>query len=286
MKKIAILGTGLMGKAIAERLLERRCALAVFNRTKHKAVPLKKRGAGIANSPREAIEKADCVLLVLADHKAILEIFHAIPSEVFKGKNFIQMGTIAPSESVKLKETISRRGGEYCEAPVLGSIKEVLAGKLFIMFGGTRKQFDRWRGFLKIFDPQPHYIGKVGQAAVLKLALNHLIAAHAVSFSTSLGIVQKNGIDADIFMDILRQSSLYAPMVDKKLPNWRKHVYRPVNFPVKHLLKDINLILKEVKRLKIQTGAVQAVRRLLMRSVQEGYKDLDYSAVFETVNRL
>ena len=115
-----------------------------------------------------------------------------------------------------------------------------------------------------------NYIGAVGKASALKLALNHLIAMHAVGMSLSLGIVQKNNIDVDVFMRILKSSALYAPMFEKKLPNWLDREYENPNFSTKHLLKDVELIKQHVQKLGLSDEVVQAVKTIIEETVREG----------------
>jgi len=92
------------------------------------------------------------------------------------------------------------------EAPVLGSIPEAKAGKLIVMVGGSTEQFHRWSELLQNFSSEPVLIGLVGAAAAV--ALNQLIASLSAAFALSLGFVQHQGIDIDLFMQILRGSAL------------------------------------------------------------------------------
>lgn len=279
---VAFLGTGIMGYPMAERVLKAGHDVCVYNRTAKKAAGLRKSGAKIALTPAEAIREAQCIVLMLADAKAIEETLF-IKSIPLSGKTVIQMGTIAPSESIRFQKKILAKGGDYCECPVLGSIKEVVAGKLHLMFGGSRRQFVKWRKFLKAFGPEPKHIGRVGQAAALKLAMNQLIAVLASGFSLSLGLVLKSGIRVEDFMTILRKSALYAPMFDNKLPRMLKKKYTNPNFHTQHMLKDVNLFLKTAGPGHLNTAVLKEARRLLVKTIHKGYKYQDYSAVFESI---
>lgn len=145
------------------------------------------------------------------------------------------------------------------------------------------ERFEQWRDFLTHLSLQPRRVGVVGQAAALKLALNQLIVAHAISFSLSLGMTRANGIADEAFMDILRQSALYAPMFDKKLPNWTAHQYTNPNFSIKHLLKDVELVKREAGRQGLAMGLVQTEVNLLQQAMAQGLAEADYSAILEVV---
>lgn len=282
---IAFLGTGLMGRPMAERLKAAGHAVAVYNRTIEKVLDLRQTGIGIHEQPEEAIRAASCVILMLADAKAIRAVLlSSTVRQELKGRTVVQMGTIGPKESQAIGKLVLDAGGDYLEAPVLGSIAEVQTGKLLVMVGGTPEQFTNWADLFRCFGPEPRLIGPVGQAAALKLALNQLIAAEIAAFSLSLGLVQREGIPVDTFMAILKQSALFAPAFEKKLPRLLQRDYANPNFSTRHLLKDVELFLKEAATAGLNTSSLDGVRPLLTKTIEQGMADVDYSALFETVN--
>ena len=283
--KVTLIGTGLMGRPMAERLLSAGYHVWVFNRTREKAESLRSAGGEIALSAAEAIQSARCVILMLADASAIRQvIFDREQEPELSGRTVIQMGTISPSESIDFQQEVNQRGGDYLEAPVLGSIPEAKAGNLLVMVGGSKSQFDRWSGLLQVFGPNPLLIGEVGKASALKLAMNQLIASLTAGFSLSLGFVQKYDIAVDLFMKILRESALYAPTFDKKLKLMLARDYGIGNFPSKHLSKDVVLFRTAAQTLNQETVGIEAIHRLLEITLEKGYADGDYSALFEAVN--
>ena len=282
---IALLGTGLLGRAIAERLQSAGHTLTVYNRTMSKALPLQACGITVVTKPEQAIAQADCVILMLADAAAIRAVLLTPASlAILRGKTIIQMGTIAQEESLVLQAEIEQVGGLYCEAPVLGSLTEAKAGALFVMVGGTEDQFARWLPLFRALSREPRLVGPVGKAATLKLALNQLIAAEISAFALSLGLVQRAGIPVDTFMAILRESALFAPTFEKKLPRLLTRDYEHPNFPTRHLMKDVELFLKEAAGYGLITSTVEGIRPVLERTIAQGLGGADYSAIFEIVN--
>ncbi len=167
-ERIAWLGTGLMGKPMAGRLLEAGYSLSVYNRTLSKADSLHQAGARLASSPAEAMQDADGVVLMLADARAIHDVLFKRDALVqVSGRTVIQMGTIGPQESLRICDRVQHAGGEYLEAPVLGSVTPAETGDLIVMVGGSRELFDRWHPLLSCFGPDPLWVGPVGQAAAL-----------------------------------------------------------------------------------------------------------------------
>lgn len=284
--EIALLGSGLMGRPLGERLLEANHRLIVFNRTREKAEPLRTLGAEIAESPHYAIRSSKCVILMLANAQAIHEVLLSPSSRAeLSHRTVIQVGTISATESIAINREVLKAGGEYLEAPVLGSITEAKEGTLILMVGGSPEQFDRWSGLLKCLGPEPLLIGPVGHASSFKLALNQLIASLTAAFALSLGFVQRKGIDVDLFMNILRGSFLYAPQFDRKLERMISKNHSNPYFPTKHLVKDVELFLDEAKSMNIDTLALEGIHRLLAITLDRGYSEEDYSAMFDVVTQ-
>lgn len=282
---IALLGDGLLGQAIAERLQSVGHTVTVYNRTTTKALPLQACGITVVTRPDQAMIQSDCVVLMLADAAAIRAVLLTPASlAALCGKTVIQMGTIDQEESLALQVEIERVGGSYCEAPVLGSLAEAQTGTLIVMVGGNERQFIQWGPLFRSLSREPRLVGPVGKAASLKLALNQLIAAEISAFALSLGLVQRTGIAVDTFMAVLRESALFAPAFEKKLPRLLTRDYQHPNFSARHLLKDVELFLKEASGYELTTSSLEGIKPVLQRTIAQGLGDSDYSAIFEVIN--
>lgn len=285
MATVGFIGTGLMGLPMAERLLAAGLSVIAYNRTSTKLEPLRQAGAAIAQSPIEVLQQADCVLLMLTDATAIQTVLLSPEARsALAGRTIIQMGTIAPAESCAIAAEVEAAGGNYLEAPVLGSIPEAKAGNLIVMVGSSPELFQRWLSLLQHLGPEPQLIGAVGSAAALKLALNQLIGSLTTAFALSLGFVMRQGVDVEAFMNILRDSTLYAPTFDKKLPRMVERNYANPNFPTKHLLKDMNLFLGAAESVGLNVSSLEGVRTILEIAQKMNLAEADYSALFSAVN--
>jgi 3-hydroxyisobutyrate dehydrogenase-like beta-hydroxyacid dehydrogenase len=280
--KISVIGLGLMGKAIAARLQAANFSVTGWNRSAHR-LPAPASGLRASTAP-EITAAADTLLLTLSDAAAIDETLFSTPGVSTNAKMVVQTGTISPAESRGLGDRIADAGGRYLEAPVLGSLPEAAAGRLIIMAGGSEKDFEYCRPVLEALGPEPRLIGGTGQGAALKLAMNHLIAGLTAAFSASLGLVRAEGIDPGIFMALLRESALYAPTFDKKLPKMLAHEYANPNFPLVHLLKDARLFADTAGGHQIDVRVARALTDLFADGVTAGHGAEDYSVLYETLN--
>ncbi|QQR75294.1 MAG: NAD(P)-dependent oxidoreductase [Holophagales bacterium] len=281
--RIAWLGTGLMGRPMAERMLAAGHEVTVWNRTRAKTAPLAALGARVADEASDAIASAETVFTMLRDG-ATTEAALLDGDADLAGRAVVQMGTIASVESRELASAVAARGGEYLEAPVLGSIPQATAGTLIVFCGGAAELHARLQPVLAAIGPQPRRVGEVGDASTLKLALNQIIATQAAAFCLSLGIVRRAGLDLDAFLEILRGSLFYSKSFDARLARYLARDYANPSFPLELLVKDLDLARGEADRLGLATAAIDGVRELAARAAGAGFGEVDYGAIYEAVD--
>ena len=281
---VSLIGVGLMGQALSEHLLNNEIKLHLYNRSANKCQSLQNNGAIISDSAQAAINESEISLLMLSDATAINIVLDSIEPSSFKDKLIIQMGTISPDESRAIAARIRKHKGRYLECPVLGSLPEARSGKLILMAGGNEQDYQTALPLLKIIGTEPKHIGDIGQGATVKLAMNQLIAGLTASFSLSLALVEKEGIEIEQFMSIVRDSALYAPTFDKKLVRMIDRDFTAPNFPTKHLAKDTNLFLSVAEQLGLETCALEGISQLLDKTLEQGLANTDYSALYSAVS--
>ena len=280
---ISLIGAGLMGQALSEHLLADNQALTIFNRSPNKTAELKQQGATIVTSAQQALNTCEFCLLMLSDAEAINIVLDTIEPASFKDKFIIQMGTIAPDESREIAKRITDNQGRYLECPVLGSLPEARTGTLILMAGGSDADYQTALPLLNLIGKDPQHIGSIGQGSTVKLAMNQLIAGLTSSFALSLSLVEKEDIEIEKFMKIVRDSALYAPTFDKKLERMLQRNFANPNFPTKHLAKDTRLFLSVAQRLGLETCALEGIAQLLDKTLEQGLADTDYSAIYEGI---
>lgn len=281
--KVGLVGTGLMGKPMALKIKKAGFDLTVYNRTKSKAEELKRAAINVAESFHELITNCNVILIILSDYNAITNtLFRENIS--FENKTIIQMSTISPKESILLKERIEKFGGRYFEAPVLGSIPQIEEEKLIVLIGGAENDIGEYSKLFESFSNKIVYIGETGKASAIKLALNQLIATETAAFAMSLGYLRERGVDVEKFMDILKSSALYAPTFEKKLENYLTRDFSNPNFPLKHLLKDVRLMISQFKQEGINTQTLEGVEAVIKKGLEEKLSEKDYSSLYNIIH--
>ena len=278
---IALLGTGLLGSAIATRLLACGHSLSVWNRNPERCEPLLALGARQATSPAAAAAEADWLLTVLSDGPTTHAVLIDQVAEELRGRRVLQIATIGTAESRQLSDAVTALGGSYLEAPVLGSRPEALEGTLQLMTGGPAELMQDALPLLQQLSREPVHLGPVGSAMTAKLALNQLIASLTHAFSLSLHLVQQGGVELEPFMALLRSSALYAPTFDKKLQRELSSDYANPNFPTAHLRKDLDLFISAAQQAGLNSEGLSGLAALLQRSSAAGLDALDYCALHQ-----
>ena len=281
---IGIIGIGLMGHAFVERYLSQGYTVRVFNRTQDNVKDLATSGVTVCATADELISLSNTIILMVSDADAISNLLQLDNKQKdLQGKTILQMATISPTQSKEIGEVITASGGDYLEAPVLGSLPEAKTGTLIIMAGGEKDVFDNVLPMLQVLGTAPRYIGETGSAAALKLAMNQLIASLTAGFSLSLGYAIKNGVDTDLFMETVRESALYAKTYDKKLQKYLERDFGTANFSTQHLLKDIRLFIDDANAAGLNTDALEGIERITGRAVEDGMETMDYSSIYEVI---
>ena len=212
MSSVALLGTGLLGESIGQRLLQQGVSLYVWNRTQECSRSLIDAGAQALNSPSEAPRCCDSLITVLRDGPVTAAVLKDIGP--LDGSTLITMGTVGVTESQSLATQATEQGGQYLEAPVLGSKPQALNGSLLVMAGGEAEVFEKQQPLLSHLS-QSRCQGPVGSSAATKLALNQLIASLTTA-SPSLQLIQRAGVPWNIH-EYLATVSAVRPTFDKKL---------------------------------------------------------------------
>ncbi len=286
MSDVSLLGTGLLGAPIALRLASTGLEVTIWNRTSSKAEALREAGLEAAPTAADAFLASPVTILMLADGPAIREVLSS-PTVLtaLADRMVVQMGTIGPDESRTFAAEVIAAGGEWVEAPVLGSIPQADSGTLQIMVGGTADQLERLGPLFSRLGTDVRLVGEVGQAAALKLALNQLIGSLTAAFATSLAYVRAEGVDPEMFMEVLRPSALYAPTFEKKLGRMLDGEYANPTFPLRLLRKDLELFGRAARAAGLEPRTAQAVLAIVDTAVEKGLAEGDYSALAEGLIR-
>ncbi|MFD9463729.1 NAD(P)-dependent oxidoreductase [Streptomyces sp. NPDC060027] len=192
MEKIAFLGLGHMGAAMARRLLGAQHPLTVWNRTPAKARPLVAEGAVLAASPAGAVRDADVVITMLADPAALHAVAEAVVPHLRPGAHWVEMSTVGPDVIEELAARLGE-GVTLVDAPVMGSTDRAGAGRLGVLAGGDAAGVEH---VLARFGTVTR-TGPPGSGAALKLVLNAAALGGVALVAEALVLADALGLDED-----------------------------------------------------------------------------------------
>ena len=232
--RIALLGTGKMGAAIARRLAAAGHDLVLWNRTPERAREV---GVGrVAGSVEEAVAGAEVVLSIVYDARAVLEVLGRVRPE---GQLFVDMSTAGPEVEEQLAERLEREGSRLLTAPILGSVPAIEQGSALILVGGDAEALEKARPVLETFG-QPEYVGSRSAAAQLKLLNNAMLGIVNLAAAELLAAGARAGLDTRTLFRLL---SRMVPYLQARSRSLLERDHSSPMFDLNAIVKDFDLAL-------------------------------------------
>ncbi|HEY7678329.1 MAG TPA: NAD(P)-dependent oxidoreductase [Candidatus Methylomirabilis sp.] len=284
--RVAILGVGRMGGAMAGTLRRAGFDVTLWNRTRSAAEAVAKLvGAGLAAGPREAAAGADVVISSLADDAAVKAVYagaDGAAAGLREGTVVLETSTIAPRTVHEIRPAIEGRGAALLDAPVSGSVSLVTKGELTVMVGGDPAALERARPVLEALAAKLFHVGELGAGATMKLAVNALVHAINVALSEALVLAEKAGVDRGRAYDVFAAGAGAAPFVLYKRAAFERPEETPVAFSLDLVAKDLDLILGLADQVgaRMDQGAVNRATARAAIAAGLGRRDMSSIATF------
>ena len=288
MKKIGIIGTGMLGNAVALHLLDLDFKITAYNRTKEKTIQLKEKGATIVESPKEVAENSELVIIIVKDAKAVKEMSFE-KNGIVEGnhENLIvaDMSTIDPSESKDISKKFQNFDINKLDIPVMGGPNVAITGELVMMTSGDKKSFEKCEQVLNAIANKVFFLGESGVAHSVKLAMNLQIAMLALALSEGITLVKKSDVDPKIFLKILNSTYFKTGMSEKKAYNMIEGKYN-TTFTLGNLKKDITTMTNAAKALGIELPMISKAEEVYENAIKEGFEGVDYTGIIEYLKKI
>lgn len=275
---IGICGTGKMGSAIAERLMEDGHQVSVWNRTRERAQPLLDQGAEFADSPATLAAACGTVISMVIDDDAVAAVYEDAGGLLSAGLGdtlIIEMSTIRPQTSERVAAGVREAGGRFVECPVGGSVTPARKGQLLGLAGGEAADVEAARPLLEQLCRRLEHVGPVGAGAAMKLAVNLPLVVYWEAVGEALAIAGSAGIDLKQAADILGDTSGTIKVAPGRLPA----IVDVVNgdqpdvaaFSMAGMAKDLRLMSEVAAGHKIAAPVTDAACRCYAEAVADGW---------------
>ncbi len=288
MKKIGVIGLGMLGNAVALHLLDSGFKVTVYNRTMEKTAQVRERGAIVAASPRKVAENSELVIIVVKDADAVKNVsFEKNGIIEAQNKRLIvaDMSTIDPSESKDIARKFQDHKIQKLEIPVMGGPNVAITGDLIMMASGDRKCFDHCRDVFEKIAGTMFFLGGTGVAHSVKLAMNLQITMLALALSEGITLVKKSGVDPKIFLKVLNSTYFKTGMSEKKAYKMIDGMY-DTTFTLANLKKDISTMRRTAESLGIELPMTRKAEKVYEGAIKEGFGQIDYTGVIEYIKKI
>ena len=271
---------------MAGRLVDSGYLVTAWNRTRGRTDDLIKRGARVADSPRDAAAGSRAIVLMVSDPAAVSDVLggdRGVLAGARSGSTVVDMSTIGPADSLRFAAQCEKAGVRYVEAPVMGSIGQAASGTLVAIVSGDTAAVADVSGMLLVMTKQIIPAGAIGQASTLKLVMNLLVGGTIELLAESIAAAQRSGLPLELFRETLLSSVLASPFVGYKSPLLFERRY-DAQFSTRLMLKDLDLVLASAAEHGLALPATAIIREQFARAVAAGLGDDDAASVREVMD--
>jgi 3-hydroxyisobutyrate dehydrogenase len=279
--RVAILGLGIMGTGMANRLLSANFPLTVYNRNREKSVPFADAGAFVAESPREAASRSEIILSMVGDDAASRGVWlgengalaGARPNAVL-----IESSTLSGDWIQELAAKAAEWGCRFLDAPVTGTKPHAASGELVFLVGGSAEALDAARPVFSVLGRDAVHLGPVGSGSLMKLINNFVCGVQAASFAEAVAMIDAGGLDRAKAVAILTGGAPGSGIVKRMADRIAARDFTP-NFALRWMAKDIGYAIDDASKNGISLQTAAAALSVFKQAIAEGHGDEDFSAV-------
>lgn len=281
MKKIAVVGTGIMGAGIAANYLKNGYEVVVWNRSPEKLESLLKQGAMKAKTPKEAAQSADILFEVTADDESSRLVWlgdEGILAGARKNAVLITSGTFSVGWVDELANTCKEQGFVFFDVPLTGSRVGAETGTLTLLAGGDEARLEELKPDLEAISKKVFYFGPAGSGIRYKLLLNMLQAIHVEGLAEVLKLASKMGMDVNKVGDALvdRPGGVSTGLA------WQGYQEQPdpINFSVEWITKDLRYAKEMADAVgSVATPLLEDTLQRYQEAVEKGKGEEDWTTI-------
>jgi len=283
-KRVAVLGTGLMGAPMAANLAKIRLPLTVWNRTPAKSQPLAALGAVVAPDIATAVAEADIVITMLEHGDAVAAVLDQAEPAMKPGAILVDMSSIPPALARDHAARLGLRGLGHLDAPVSGGTAGAVAGTLSIMVGGAEELFERARTILTVLG-RPTHVGPSGAGQVAKLANQVIVTVTLGAVAEALLLAAAGGADPAAVREALLGGTADSRILTLHGQRMLERNFLPGGL-ARNQLKDIDTAMAEARVQGLTLPFAELAATLYRSLVETRGGELDHAGLLLELERL
>ncbi|WP_186669383.1 NAD(P)-dependent oxidoreductase [Sporosarcina sp. BP05] len=284
IKKIAFIGTGVMGASVVKHLLDSNYEVAIYTRTKERARSLIEAGAAWEDTIAEAVKDAQLIFTMVGYPADVEEIYFG-DSGIFStgkaGQILIDMTTSSPALAIRIAKAGATLQMAAIDAPVSGGDIGAKNGTLSIMCGGEEEVFKTITPVLSVFGKQIVYQGLAGSGQHAKMCNQIAIATNMIGVCEALVYAEKAGLDPETVLKSISTGAAGSWSLSNLAPRMLDEDFEP-GFYVKHFLKDINIALTEAKAMQLSLPGLNLAHEMYGKLVEKGFGEKGTQVLYKS----
>ena len=284
---IGLIGLGLVGTAIAERLLTEQFDVIGFDIEPAKCEHLEKLGAKTVDNPAQVAEQTNRIILSLPNTEIVLKVVEG-PGGILKAgspaRYLIDTTTGDPDKAVALTKRLKEKEIYFLDAPFSGSSRQVRNKEITFMVGGEKTAYEKCMDIFETLGKEIFYLGDSGNGSRAKLASNLILGLNRLALAEGLVFASKLGLDPKVFLELLKVTPAYSAAMDVKGKKMLDGDFAAEGRLSQHH-KDVSIMLKYSKKLGQELPLSKIHLNVLKKAIEAGDGDLDNSAVIREIER-
>ena len=279
-ESVGLVGIGLMGSALAERVLAGGMKVVGYDIRPARCLLLTELGGNAADDASSVAAKCNRILLSLPDSGVVEQVLDQVADRLRPGQIIVDTSTGEPGRAAALGERLGRLDVAYLDATVSGSSAQVRTGDVTLMVGGSRAAFDRCIDLFNLFARRAFHVGGCGGGSMMKLVTNLVLGLNRAALAEGLSFAKALGLDGAKTLDVLRESMAYSRIMDTKGEMMVNGQFEAQAKLSQHL-KDVRLILEAGTETGAELPLSRTHRELLELAEAAGLGQLDNSAIIQ-----
>jgi putative dehydrogenase len=292
MGRVGVIGAGLMGTAITQRLIGAGFEVLAYDRDADKRAAIARVGARPEATAGVVIAGCEINVLAVFNTEQVEEVIagpggglDAIAQGGTGARIFIVTSTCDPERLAALAQRVVPRGAQIVEMPVSGTSRQVANGDGVALVAGDCATIDRAAAVIDAVCPRRHYLGAVGNGSRAKLAVNLILGLNRAALAEGLVFASRLGLDPVAFLDVARGSAAYSQVMDVKGDLMARREYQKPQSRVDQSLKDFALMLDQARATGQDLPFAAVYARMLEDCVAHGEAEWDNAAIAEAIAR-
>jgi len=282
---VGVIGPGLMDTALSERLIGARVSVIGFDVEPAKCEKLRAFGGLVATSVHELADRSRASVVAVYSGEQVEVLFGELGSGAGSAcPTVVCTTTCAPDEIARLAQRATGLGIPFLEAPISGTSAEVREGTATALVAGETGVIDAIGTLLSIICPRSKYVGGIGNASRVKLAINLVLQNNRAALAEGIVFAECLGLDGQNFLKAARESAAYSQVMDSKGDKMLARDFQPQSH-ISQTLKDAELILKEAQRQNLRLPMTLTQTGLLRTAIALTGPNSDSAAAIEAIRR-